>query len=118
MKTKAIGTESFKTGDFQEAINKFSLAIQQCPNDEKRNKAMLHNNIGLCLLKMYESTAESEQPAQPADGQKELFSFQKNKRANTDKDKANEQAKEHFGKAIGLDEMYVKPHYQRMMLLK
>lgn len=27
MKTKAIGTESFKTKDFQEAINKFSLAI-------------------------------------------------------------------------------------------
>ena len=27
-------------------------------------------------------------------------------------------AKEHFTKAIELDEMYVKPHYQRMMILK
>ena len=49
---------------------------------------MLHNNIGLCLIKQYEN-AEPEPPAEPADEKKEaVFSFQKNKRANTEKDKA------------------------------
>ena len=84
---------------------------------------MIHNNIGICLVKMYENT-EEEKPAAPADRPEEekkgdgVFSFAKNKKANTEKDKAMVKAKEHFTKAIELDDKYVKPHYQRMMLLK
>ena len=47
-----------------------------------------------------------------------MFSFAKNKRANTEKDKAMAKAKEHFSSAIALDDSYVKPLYHRMMLLK
>ena len=76
LKTKVEATDLYKTGDIQGAINKYSLAIQQCPVDEKRNKAMLHNNIGLCLIKMHENTAETEEPAKPADDkEKQVFSF-------------------------------------------
>ena len=81
------------------------------PNDEKKNKAMLHNNIGICLVKMYENTEDQKPPSSAEEGKDNVFSFQKNKRANTEKDKAMVKAKEHFTKAIELDETYVKPHW-------
>ena len=51
---------------------------------------MMHNNIGLCLVKMYENK-EDEKPSEPAEEKKDdgLFTFAKNKKANTAKDKAN-----------------------------
>ena len=72
---------------------------------------MLHNNIGICLVKMYEKTDE-EKPSAPAGAEEKkeekkddgMFSFQKNKKANTAKDIAYVQAKEHFTKAIELDD--------------
>ena len=75
---------------------------------------MLHNNIGILLVKMYEKV---EQPPEQKD-EKGVFSFAKNKKANTEKDKAQAKAKEHFNSAIALDDKYVKPLYHRMMLLK
>ena len=77
---------------------------------------MLHNNIGILLVKLHENTEDKKpQEEQKGDG---MFSFAKNKRANTEKDKAMAKAKEHFNSAIALDDTYVKPLYHRMMLLK
>ena len=121
LKTKAEGTALYQGGDIQGAINKYSLAIQQCPDAENKNKAMLHNNIGICLVKMYENKESEKPPASAAEEEKKddgVFSFAKNKKANTEKDKAYASAKEHFTKAIELDDKYIKPLYQRMMLLK
>jgi len=62
---------------------------------------MIHNNIGICLVKMYENTEENpptrSEEEKKGDG---VFSFAKNKKANTEKDKAMVKAKEHFTKAI------------------
>ena len=44
--------------------------------------------------------------------------MQKKKPKNANRNKALEQAKDAFGKAIELDESYVKPLYQRMNIFK
>ena len=48
---------------------------------------MLHNNIGILLVKLHENT-EDKQDKKPQEDQKAdgMFSFAKNKRANTEKD--------------------------------
>lgn len=51
---------------------------------------MLHNNIGICLFKMYENTEEEPAPSLNEEEKKDdgVFTFAKNKKANTEKDKA------------------------------
>ena len=111
----------------QGAINKYSLAIAQCPVTEPKQKAMIHNNLGMVLMRLHEPTAqEREQEAAAASAEstgeeaKQLFSstLQKKKPKNANRNKALEQAKDAFGKAIELDECYVKPLYQRMTILR
>ena len=48
---------------------------------------MIHNNIGILLVKMYENEQPKSKEEEKKDGDG-VFSFAKNKRANTEKDKA------------------------------
>lgn len=71
LKIKMEGTESFKIGDIQGAINKYSLALAVCPDKEdsdRKQKALIHSNIGLCLVKLYE-----HEPAEKPETVKKLF---------------------------------------------
>ena len=51
---------------------------------------MLHNNIGICLVKMYENTGDTPAPSVSEEEKKDdgMFTFAKNKKANTEKNKA------------------------------
>lgn len=65
------GTECFKSGDIQGAIAKYTLALTMCPDTEdsdKKQKALIHNNIGLCLIKQVEN-----EPAEKSEAAKKLF---------------------------------------------
>ena len=50
----------------QGAINKYSLAIAQCPVDEPKQKAMIHNNLGMVLMRLYEPTELEKEAAASA----------------------------------------------------
>lgn len=61
---KQVGTQLFKEGSLQAAIDKYLQAIERCPSDEvsdRKQKAMLHCNVGLCLNKLYEADPDKEQ---------------------------------------------------------
>ena len=51
IETKNLAAALFKQGDLVGAINKYSLALRQAPEDEKKHKAILNFNIGMCLIK-------------------------------------------------------------------
>ena len=58
LKTKLEGNELYKHDDFQGAIDKYSLAIAQCPPTEPKQKAMIHNNLGMVLMRLHEPKPE------------------------------------------------------------
>jgi tetratricopeptide (TPR) repeat protein len=39
-------------GDMQEAIRLYALAIDLCPPEEKKEKAIFHNNLGISYIKI------------------------------------------------------------------
>ena len=91
---------------------------------EPKQKAMIHNNLGMVLMRLHEPTEEEKAKmaaaeAQSADGDKPFMSsIQKKRNKNANRDKALQRAKEQFGKALELDEAYIKPRFQRMTILR
>ena len=61
--TKLEGNQLYKENDHQGAIDKYTLAIAQCPDSETKQKAMMHNNLGMVLMRLYEPT-EAEKEAE------------------------------------------------------
>ena len=51
LETKAEAAKLFKEGDLASAINKYRLALNQAPDDEKKHRAILNFNLGMCLVK-------------------------------------------------------------------
>jgi tetratricopeptide (TPR) repeat protein len=49
---KAKANEEFKIGNYENAIRMYSEAISYCPPEEKKDIAILHNNSGLCYIKL------------------------------------------------------------------
>ena len=103
LKIKMEGTELFKQGDIQGAINKYSLALAYCPNDEENERkqlAILHNNIGICLMKLVEHEPIPEpqklfpDPSQAS--QDDDHPLVKKAKAQSARQKAQKEAKDHF----------------------
>ena len=74
-------------------------------------------------MRLHEPTAEEKaaaaaEPAQSAEEKPFMSSIQKKRNKNANRDKALKRAKDEFGKAIELDEAYIKPRFQRMTILK
>ena len=86
---------------------------------------MMHNNLGMVLMKLHEPTeAEKEAAREREEAERlanpQLFksTLQRPKNKNANRNKALERAKTAFGKAIELDNQYIKPLYQRMTIHK
>lgn len=60
LKMKLEGNELYKQDDFQGAIDKYSLAIAHCPPSEPKQKAMIHNNLGMVLMRLHEPKPTDE----------------------------------------------------------
>ena len=63
IKTKEQATQIFKQGDVAGAIEKYKYAISQAPESEVQHRAILHNNVGMCLMKLHDKKVE-----QPPEG--------------------------------------------------
>ena len=75
---------------------------------------MIHNNLGMVLMRLHEPTEEEKAKiaAEAAENDSDKPSFMLKKRnKNANRDKALQRAKEQFGKALELDEAYIKPRY-------
>ena len=72
----------------------------------------MFNNLGMVLMRLHEPSAEEDDSKDDGEENKQLFmsTLQKKKnKKNANRNKALEQARDAFGKAIELDNEYIKP---------
>ena len=72
----------------------------------------MYNNLGMVLMKLHEPAAKDDNKEEEKEDQNQLFmsTLQKKKNPkNANRNKALEQARDAFGKAIDLDSQYIKP---------
>ena len=111
---KQEGTALYKVQEWQGAVDKYTLAIAHCPETEAKQKAMIYNNLGMVLMHLHDPEAATEPAASAAAETEEkpfMSSLQKKRSKNANRDKALKRAKEQFGKALELDEAYIKPRF-------
>jgi len=75
---------------------------------------MIYNNLGMVLMHLHDPEAATEPAASAAAETEEkpfMSSLQKKRSKNANRDKALKRAKEQFGKALELDEAYIKPRF-------
>jgi tetratricopeptide (TPR) repeat protein len=115
---KKKATDLFKAGDFIGAVDAFALAIALCPLEENKQIAMVHNNMGICLTKVMKPLPNLKEKHKGGDDAMAKFKMASMGYSAEDICPLRKEAVRHFTKAIELDATYVKPHYQRMQLLK
>ena len=99
MQSKTEAAEFFKSGDLQQAINRYSLSLQQSPESETKHRAILNFNLGMCIIKLPQETIPVSEDSKP------FATLTKEMSIN------NRKALEHFTASIELDPSYLKPVY-------
>ena len=113
LEEKKKGTDLFKASDFLGAVDIFALAIALCPLEEKKQIAMMHNNMGICLTKVMKPLPDLTEKNKGDDA---MAKFKMNSMGYSSEDLCplRKEAVRHFTRAMELDPAYVKPVFQRM----